>query len=189
MTVVKNMPTFIDAHDMHVAKAVRDAQGVISYSSGGLLGDLISTSVTPDTRTFTHTSEHAGTRSSTRTYGGNISVVHEPIPFDRRSMLYGHEEGEDGELIDNIADHTDGVGVAYYKEAMDDSFEGVFLPFVKFAEGTDEANVALPDPSPTQFTTTGVCEPDDKGNWRYRKRFESKEEAIAWIKIKLGITA
>lgn len=183
------MTTFFDAHDLHVAKATKDAQGAISYSDGALLGDLISMSVTPDVQTFTHIAEHAGKRSITKAYGANVTLNHEPIAMEKRSMLYGHALDTDEELADNIDDLPQGVGVAYYKSAMDGSFEGVFLPYVVFAEGTDDANVALDGPQFTSATTTGSAEIDADGNYRIRKRFTKKEDALAWMKDKLNVTA
>lgn len=183
------MTTFFDAHDLHVAKAEKDTQGNISYSNGELLGDLISMSVTPDVQTFTHIAEHAGKRSITKAYGANVTLNHEPIAPEKRELLYGHTLNENEELLDNIDDKPTGVGVAYYKSAMDGSFEGVFLPYVVFAEGTDDANVALDGPQFTSATTTGSAEINEDGNYRIRKRFTVEADVLAWMKEKLGITA
>lgn len=183
-----DMTTYYDAHDLHVAKATRDAQGNISYSGGDLLGDMISMSVTPDVQTFTHVSEHAGKRSITKAYGANVTLNHEPIPMEKRGLLYGHELNEDDELADNIEDVPQGVGTVFYQSAMDGSFEGVFLPYVVFAEGTTDANVALEGPQFTSSTTTGVAEPNGDGDYRIRKRFTNKADVLAWMKAKLNIT-
>lgn len=183
------MTTFFDAHDLYVAKATKDEQGAITYSDGELLGDLISMSVTPDVQTFTHIAEHAGKRSITKAYGADVTLNHEPIAPEKREMLYGHKlDGSSQELMDNIDDKPTGVGVAYYKSAMDGSYEGVFLPYVVFAEGTDDANVALDGPQFTSATTTGSAEIDANGNYRIRKRFTDEAETLAWMKSKLNIT-
>lgn len=185
---MSDMTTYYDAHDLHVAKATRDAQGNISYSGGDLLGDLISLSVTPDVQTFTHVSEHAGKRGITKAYGANVTVNHEPIPMEKRGLLYGHAVNEDDELVDSIEDVPQGVGAAFYQSAMDGSFEGVFLPYTVFAEGTTDANVALDGPQFTSSTTTGVAEPNGDGEYRIRKRFTNKADVLAWMKTKLNIT-
>ena len=183
-----DMTTFFDAHDLLCAKATRKQDGSVEYSDGALLCDLISMSVTPDVQSFSHTSEHAGKRTIYKCYGANVTLNHEPIAPEKRGMLYGHTLNEGGELVDNIADESGLVGLAYYKDAMDGSFEGVFLVTVRFAEGTDDANVALDGPQFVSPTTNGSAEPDKDGNYRYRKRFTSRAEAQAWCKSKLNIT-
>lgn len=182
------MTTFFDAHDVYVAKAARGTAGDITYSNGALLGDLISMSVTPDVQTFSHTAEHAGKRTIYKCYGANVTLNHEPIAPEKREMLYGHQLSETDELLDNITDEPGMVGVTYYKDAMDGSFEGVFLPLVRFAEGTDDANAALDSPQFVSPTTTGSAEIDKDGNYRIRKRFTSRTEVQAWCKSKLNIT-
>lgn len=183
-----DMTTFFDAHDLLCAKATRKQDGSVEYSGGALLCDLISMSVTPDVQSFSHTSEHAGKRTIYKCYGANVTLNHEPVAPEKREMLYGHKLNEGGELVDNIADESGLVGLAYYKDAMDGSFEGVFLVTVRFAEGTDDANAALEGPQFVSPTTNGSAEPDKDGNFRYRKRFASRAEAQAWCKSKLNIT-
>lgn len=183
-----DMTTFFDAHDLLCAKATIGSGGSVEYSGGALLCDLISMSVTPDVQSFTHTSEHAGKRTIYKCYGANVTLAHEPIAPEKREMLYGHKLNEGGELVDNIADESGLVGLAYYKDAMDGSFECVFLPLVRFAEGTDDANAALEGPQFVSPTTTGSAETDNSGNYRIRKRFTSRAEAQAWCKSKLNIT-
>lgn len=183
-----DMTTFFDAHDLLCAKATRKQDGSVEYSNGALLCDLISMSVTPDVQSFSHTSEHAGKRTIYKCYGANVTLNHEPIAPEKREMLYGHKLNEASELVDNIADESGLVGLAYYKDAMDGSFEGVFLVTVRFAEGTDDANAALEGPQFVSPTTAGSAEPDKDGNYRYRKRFTSRAEAQAWCKSKLNIT-
>lgn len=183
-----DMTTFFDAHDLLCAKATRNPNGNVEYSDGALLCDLISMSVTPDVQSFSHTSEHAGKRTIYKCYGANVTLNHEPIAPEKRKMLYGHTLNEGGELVDNIADESGLVGLAYYKDAMDGSFEGVFLVTVRFAEGTDDANAALEGPQFVSPATNGSAEPDNAGNYRYRKRFTSRAEAQAWCKSKLNIT-
>lgn len=177
-----------DVNYFCVARAEKSAAG-ITYTDGAEAWDLIGVSVTPSVASAPHTSRNGGRITRQIVMGADMSINHEPETLERQAMLFGHVLGEDGELAVGINARPQPVGVGYYRALNDDTFEGVFHPYVRFSEGTEEMNAALDGITYTTKTTTGSCEVDDAENYEYRKSFKTKAEAIAWINEKLNIAA
>lgn len=179
---------FWDVKYFCVAKAEMTDAG-ITYTDGGTAWDLIGVSVTPSVASAPHTSENGGRIMRYIVMGADMSISHEPETLARKAMLYGHTLGEEGELAMGTKSRPQPVGVGYYQALNDDTFEGVFHPYVRFSEGTEEANAALDGISYVTKTTTGNCEVDGAGNYEYKKSFKTEAEAVSWINEKLNITA
>jgi len=181
--------TFFDAREIHVAKAAMSSLGVITYTGGALLGDLIQVSVTPDQTSSTHATEHSGKVTRYKTQGANITVNTEPLAQEKRVLLFGRTQDDTtDEVADNIADEAQHVGVAYYKAALDGTITAVFLPYALFNEGTDDVSTELENTTYSTSSTVGYAEADSDGVYRVQKVCADAAAAITWIKGKLSIT-
>lgn len=170
--------------------AAEDGGTSITYTGGAMAWDLIGVSITPTVMSALHTSQTGGRRARYKALGADITVNHEPETLEKKQLLFGHkmDEGSAGELAYGIEDVPRHVGCTFYRALNDDTFEGVFLPWVLFSEGTSEAQAALDSINYATGTTTGSCEADHAGSYQYVKSFATEAEAIAWCDEKLGIT-
>lgn len=161
----------------------------ITYTGGKPAWDLIGVSITPNVISAPHTSETGGRRVRYKSLGADITVNHEPETQEMRALLFGHalDEGSAKELAYGIQDTPRHVGVAFYRALNDDSFEGVFLPWAIFSEGTSEAQAALDGVNYATATTNGSAEADPSGVYQYIKGFATEQEAVSWCNTKLNI--
>lgn len=179
-----------DVKHFCVAQAELAESGAsITYTGGKTAWDLISVSITPNVISAPHTSETGGRKVRYKSLGADITVGHEPETQEMRALLFGHEldEGSAKELAYGIQDVPRHVGVAFYRALNDDSFEGVFLPWAIFSEGTSEAQAALDGVNYATATTNGSAEADPSGVYQYVKDFATEQEAVSWCNTKLNI--
>lgn len=162
----------------------------VTYTGGAMAWDLIGVSITPNVISAPHTSETGGRKVRYKSLGADISVDHEPETLEKRALLFGHtmDSGSTKELAYGIQDTPKHVGVTFYRTLNDDTYEGVFLPWAIFSEGTAEAQAALDGITYSTPTTTGSAEADPTGNYQYIKSFTTEQEAISWCNTKLNIS-
>lgn len=173
-----------------VASAERSENGLsIAYTGGAMAWDLIGVSITPTVISSPHASQTGGRKMRYKALGADITVSHEPETLEKRALLFGHalDDGSTQELSYGIQDVPQPVGVTFYRALNDDTYEGVFLPWAIFSEGTSEAQAALDGINYSTGSTTGSAEADPNGNYQYVKSFATEKEAIAWCNTKLNI--
>ncbi len=123
---------------------------------------------------------------------GSIAVEVDELEEEGSAVLYGSSINSDKENVDNSGDDAPYGGLAYYKTLKKNNtkfWRGYFYPKVRAAIGNDNASTKSSSitlaTTPVNFT---VHEPKT-GDWRYRKKFSSESEAIAWVEAKLGAEA
>lgn len=173
-----------------VASAEMASNGLsITYTNGAMAWDLIGVSITPNVISAPHTSQTGGRKVRYKALGADVTVDHEPETLEKKQLLFGHklDDGSTQELEYGIDDVPQHVGVTFYRTLNDDTYEGVFLPWAIFSEGTSEAQAALDGINYSTGSTTGSAEADNNGNYQYVKSFATEEEAISWCNTKLNI--
>ncbi|MCM1026524.1 MAG: hypothetical protein NC432_08795 [Roseburia sp.] len=120
---------------------------------------------------------------------GSLAVEVDELEDKDASIIYGSKINGQGEKTDNTGDSAPYGGVAYYKSLSKDNkkfYRGYFYPKARAALGNDNAatksNSITFATTPITFT---VYEPEN-GDWRYTKRFDTEEEARAWVDAKLS---
>ncbi len=179
-----------DVKHFCVASAERSGDS-ITYSGGAMAWDLIGVNITPNVISAPHTSETGGRITRYKTLGADITVSHEPETLEKKALVFGHalDTGDTRELAYGINDKPAHVGCAFYRVLNDDTYEGVFLPWVVFSEGTSDAQAALDNVNYSTMSTVGSCEADGNEKYQYVKAFQTEDEALSWIKEKLNMTA
>ena len=105
-----------------------------------------------------------------------------------REDMFGNTV-KDGEVSSNKDDEPNYVGVgviAPQKIKGAKTWVAVFMPLVKFAEPAEEYETKGSSITYKTPSISGKAKPDESGNWKYRKVFNSEADAIDYIEDKFG---
>lgn len=167
------LPTY-DAEKAKILGALVKADLTLNFASGELYADDI-----------------LGEKAE-EFISGNIAAEVDELDDETASIIYGSKINGQMEKVDNTADDAPYGGLAYVKCLMKKGkkfYRGYFYPKVRAALGNDSASTKSGSitfaTTPINFT---VYEPVT-GDWRYTKKFDTEEEAKAWIDSKLSNAA
>lgn len=120
---------------------------------------------------------------------GSLAVEIDELEDETAVLIFGATLTEDGEKVDSTKDTIPNGGLCYYKSLLKNGkkfYRAYFYPKTKAVMGNDSAATKT---SSITFATTPinftVMEPET-GQWRYTKKCDTEEEAIAWINNKLS---
>lgn len=169
---------------------VNETTGAITYGTPKKPAKAISFSFEPSVADAVLYADDGVAESDFRVTGGSVTMGIDREDLETQCDMLGHEYSE-GEVIDNVDDVAPYVGVGRITKLMVDGaikYRGTVLALVKFNEPSESDQTQGEN---VEFNTTelsgSMVVPED-GNWRHRKIFDSKAEAIAYIEGLLGKT-
>jgi phi13 family phage major tail protein len=162
---------------------VNETTGAITYGTPKKPAKAISFSFEPSVADAVLYADDGVAESDFRVTGGSVTMGIDREDLETQCDMLGHEYSE-GEVIDNVDDVAPYVGVGRITKLMVDGaikYRGTVLALVKFNEPSESDQTQGEN---VEFNTTelsgSMVVPED-GNWRHRKIFDSKAEAITYI--------
>ena len=119
---------------------------------------------------------------------GAIAMETDDILDEVASVIYGATV-KDKLVIYNTGNNPPPGGLAYYKKLMRRGkivYKGFYYPRVKAALGNDTAQTKTDSITFGTSTTNLTVYTANNGDWRHTEEFENEEDALAWVKSKLG---
>lgn len=172
--------------------SVDESTGAITYGTPTKPAKAISFSFEPTVADAKLYADDGLAESDSRVTGGSVTMGIDREDLQTQCDMLGHTLGVDGEVVDNVDDVAPYVGVGRVTKLMVDGaikYRGTVLALVKFNEPSESDQTQGEN---VEFSTTelsgNVVVPED-GNWRFRKIFDTKSEAIAYIEGILGGTS
>ena len=167
---------------------VNESTGAITYGTPKKPAKAISFSFEPTVADAKLYADDGLAESDSRVTGGSVTMGIDREDLETQCDMLGHTY-TDGEVIDNADDVAPYVGLGRVTKLMVDGaikYRGTVLSLVKFNEPSesDQTQGESVEFNTTELSGTMVV-PED-GNWRQRKIFDSKAEAVAYIEGLLG---
>ena len=161
-----------------------------TYSDGFKCGEAVSGTFTPQYQSTTLSGDDKVVESVDVMTSLDVSLNVTTIPKVANTVIFGHQENSEGEFEYKTTDVANPVGMGFFESEMIhgvSKYIATFLPKVKYKEGakncqTKGENLSFATPT---LTGTGMADANDK--YQITKVFDTKEEAVAWIKGKLNI--
>lgn len=179
----------IGLNNFRYSVATVDAStGAITYATPKKPAKAISFSFEPTVADAKLYADDGLAESDSRVTGGSVTMGVDREDLETQCDMLGHEY-TNGEVIDNADDVAPYVGVGRVTKLMVDGlvkYRGTVLALVKFNEPSesDQTQGENVEFSTTELAGTVVI-PED-GNWRFRKVFDTKDDAIDYIEGLLG---
>ncbi len=165
--------------------------GAKTYTGGFVCGEAMTTSVNPQYAEGALYGDNKLVKSRKKFKNAAVSMGTTKLPRVAESVMFGHNiSAETGAVTYNANDEANEVGYGFIsKEEIEGviKYIGCVVYRVIFSEGenayeTEGENIAFKTP-----TVSGTAMPEDNGDWRDTKPFDTEEEAYTWIKQVLGI--
>jgi phi13 family phage major tail protein len=162
---------------------VNETTGAITYGTPKKPAKAISFSFEPTVADAKLYADDTLAESDFHVTGGNVTMGIDREDLQTQCDMLGHTY-TDGEVVDNVDDVAPYVGLGRITKLMVDGaikYRGTVLALVKFNEPSESDQTQGEN---VEFNTTelsgSMVVPED-GNWRHRKIFDSKAEAITYI--------
>lgn len=168
------------------------AVGTEKYSDGIILG-MCGTSVTPNYADSSLDVDDRVGHHKKSFQDADITVDVEEIPLKAGEMLFGHKfETSQKNQKSNIDDVESYVGYGFVgaEETADGSqvFTACWLPKCRFSEGADDWKTKGKNIQLTAQKLSGTAMALKDGTWREKQQFDTRQEALDFLKQKAGIT-
>lgn len=169
----------------------KDTENEGKYLAGIPFGKAISFSDTPNIASASLYGDDTLAESEKAVTSSTLSLGTTDIPDNLKTPLFGHKNSTD-EYAYNVDDVAAEVGFAVIgvkKVNGVRSFEVRAYPRTQWAEPTVDIQTRGESTEFTTPTTEGTALPDEKGDWKWEKSFESEEEITAWLQTKFPTNA
>jgi phi13 family phage major tail protein len=163
--------------------SVDASTGEITYGTPKKPAKAISFSFEPTVSDATLYADDSVAEKDSSVSGGSVTMGIDREDLETQCDMLGHEYSE-GEVIDNADDTAPYVGVGRVTKLMVDGqikYRGTVLALVKFQEPSEEDNTQGESVEFNTSELSGTMIVPEDGNWRYRKVFTTKAEAITYI--------
>jgi phi13 family phage major tail protein len=167
---------------------VNETTGAITYATPKKPAKAISFTFEPTVADAKLYADDTLAESDFHVTGGNVTMGIDREDLQTQCDMLGHTY-TDGEVVDNVDDVAPYVGVGRITKLMVDGeikYRGTVLALVKFNEPSENDTTQGEN---VEFNTTelsGTMVVPEDGNWRHRKIFDTKAEAITYIEGLLG---
>lgn len=175
------------------AAALDETGDTPKYSEGFKVGEGIATSIIPQYAEGSVYGDNRVVKHKKKFKNATVTLGVTTVPVQAEEVMFGRKVSEDGSIISNSKDQSKYIGLGFFanEEAADSnsiSYVAVWLYKAKLEDPGDEfetegENITFKTPS-----LSGIVNTLENGNWRKKKKFESEEDAVAWIKTMAGIT-
>lgn len=165
-----------------VAKYDRNTK---SYSGGFQYSHAVSVNITPNYAEASLYGDDIQVEYEKTFNNATISLGTTSTPVKAAETVFGHSITEDNEVSYNATDEANYVGVGFVSPEKVDGeskYSGAVITCAKFADSAE--SYATKGDSLTFNTPTieGVAIPDEDGEWKRVKVFDSANEALAYVK-------
>jgi phi13 family phage major tail protein len=160
------------------------SDGAITYGTPKKPAKAISFTFEPTVSDATLYADDGVAEKDSSVSGGSVTMGIDREDMETQCDMLGHTLGEDGEVIDNVNDVAPYVGVGRVTKLMVDGqikYRGTVLALVKFSEPSEEDNTQGESVEFSTSELSGTMIVPEDGNWRHRKVFATKAEAITYI--------
>lgn len=181
----------IGLKNFYYSVATEDATtGAITYAGATKPAKAISFTFEPNVSDATLYADDAIAEKDTSVNGGTCTMGVDRLDETTQSALLGHTvSGE--EETSNTGDVAPYVGLGRVVTLMQDGvlkYRAVFFPKVKFQEPSSDNTTKGETTEFGTYEISGTVVPDANGNWRYKKVFDDEDDAVNYLKGKMGTT-
>lgn len=181
---------FIGLSNPYIAKLVDESSK--KYSDGFECGKAITVNVTPNYNEAKLYANNQLAENVKEFKDGNITLGTDRLPSTAAEVCFGHDVSDDGrEVTYKAGDSSNNVGVGFYVDRNIDSvrdYEATVVYKVKFNESANEYNTKGDTIEFKTPSIEGTIAALKTGEWKKTKIFETKDEAVSWLKETLGIS-
>lgn len=172
-----------------VIAVYREQDGQASYSGGIRFGKAVRIEITPNYEDVSDYGDINDTEEEQECTGADVTLGISEIPQDVESIAFGHKVSGD-ETASGCTDRASPVGLGVRtREIISGNvrYVAIWLHKVKFTEEGQDNETKGDSITYATPSVTGKAFPDETGEWRTKKVFETKETADAWLDQKAGI--
>jgi len=163
-----------------------------TYGTAMVVGKGVSCSITANSAEGSLYGDDALAEYSNGFTNADVTLGTTTIPADVAAGMFGHtKDADSGEITFNKDDQAIYVGLGLIgSEVIDntDKYTAIFLYKVKFAEPSQEYETKGDSISYKTPSITGKATPDDDGDWKITKSFDTVSAALSWIYTQAGQT-
>lgn len=164
-----------------------------TYSEGFRCGKAVGTDITPNYIEASLYGDDELAEYVKEFKDADVNVSTTEMPLEAASVLFGHKvDKEKSEITYGADDQANYVGYGTYMKEVKDGvvkYPAVWLPKVKFSDSAESFTTKGDSITFVTPNFSGKASTDATGNWRYKKTFDTEEEAIAWLEEKVNIAA
>ena len=162
-----------------------------TYSDGFVCGKAMTTEVTPQYSEASVYGDNMLVKNAKKLKYADVSMGTTTLPAKAAAVMYGHTvDEESGDELRNSNDKENEVGYGFFTNEEIDGEEkcvACILYRVIFSEGSNSYETQGENLTFKTPTVSGKAMPEENGDWLSRKTFDTKEEAITWLKQQLGV--
>ena len=166
------------------------SDGTITYSGANNPAKAISFNFEPTVSDAKLYADDGLAESDSSVTGGTITMGMDRDDITTMATILGHTV-EDGEVVDNINDTAPYCGVGRIARLMVDGsqkFRATLLRLCKFTEPSESDNTRGESVEFGTYEVSGTMVVPQDGNWRYRKTFDTEEDAVEYLQGLLAST-
>lgn len=170
------------------SKLTEATDGTPSYGTPKNPGKAVSFNFGPTNSNATLYADDALAESDFATTGGSVTLGIDHQDPETYAELLGHT-CTDGEVVRNTEDTAIYVGLGHVVTLLVNNvrkYKAEILSKVKFAEPSEEANTRGESTEFSTYELSGTASTLANGEWSKYKFFDTKAEAVAYIKAQLG---
>lgn len=161
------------------------------YRNGFQCGKAVETTVTPNYNEASLYGDNELAEYAKVFKDADVTAGVTTLPLQALEILFGHKVDVEQKSVEfGTGDVANDVGYGFYaSESINGktSYIGCFLPKVKFTEAEESYTTRGDSIEFKNPTVSGKAAPDENGNWKYKKTFETEEGVINWLKTKAGM--
>lgn len=164
--------------------AKRNSDG--SYTDGKYISPVAAYNGAPNVVSGSDYGDNRSLDPESYVSGGTLTVEFNRDQDDIYTYLLGHEMSDSGEIAYNSDDEAPIVGSGAVGRS-DGKYRAMFYKEVQFHEPNDENATRNNSISHNHLSLVGDIQVSEDGEWKLRKTFDTKAQAIAWLNNIVGI--
>lgn len=166
----------------------KDSENPGKYKAGVPFGKAVSFSDTPNIAEASLYGDDTLAESEKAVTSATLSLGTTDVPDNCKTLMFGHKgtPGEPGESefaynVDDVANEVGFAVIGVKKVNGVRTFECKAYPRTQWKEPTVEINTRGESTEFTTPSTEGTALPDDKGDYKWEKSFDTEAEALEWL--------
>lgn len=162
-----------------------------TYKNGFQCGKAVETTVTPNYNEASLYGDNELAEYAKEFKDADVTVGVTTLPLQSLEIMFGHKVNSlTNDVEFGSGDTANNVGYGFYASESTNgktTYVACFLPKVKFTEAEESYTTKGDSIEFKSPSISGKAAPDTNGNWKYKKIFETEEEAVEWLKNKAGM--
>lgn len=175
------------ARPVIAAYRVQDGQNV--YSDGIRFGKAVRIEISPTYEDVSDYGDINDTDEEQECTGADVTLGISEIPQEAENIVFGHTVAGD-EARSNVSDRASPIGIGVRtREVISGKvrYLAIWLHKVRLTEEGQDNETKGDSITYATPSVTGRALPDEDGDWRTKKIFETKEAADVWLDQMAGI--